>query len=183
MNYQNSNRHQLQLLILMFITFAINSSLGGEAITQEVRPNFISANLLKAGTKAPLFTLRSSTKLTISLNKYKGKVILLDWWYIGCSPCIKAHKDLMLLKQQYGDSLVILGMNPINRHGQINRFKRKHNYTDTVLMATKEVKKAYKIRAFPTIYLINKEGYISYSTAGYYQNLRGELQSAIQKAL
>ena len=44
-------------------------------------------NLLKAGTKAPAFTLKTPTGETVSLSDYRGKATLLEFFATWCPHC------------------------------------------------------------------------------------------------
>lgn len=48
-----------------------------------------SKKLLKAGDKAPNFALVDSNDSLVTLNKYKGQVVYLCFWFTTCGPCIK----------------------------------------------------------------------------------------------
>ncbi len=141
--------------------------------------------LLRIGDKVPDFKLTSTDNNTVSLSDYKGGIVVLDFWYIGCAPCVKAHKQMMEVQKEIGNnSFEILGMNSINRKGQIRRFVRKNNYTNTNLYCSKEVAEEYLVKYYPTIYIINKEGVIIYAntafTPAFKQNFKEILQIEIQ---
>ncbi len=151
---------------------------------QQNKHDFISSNLLKNGTPAPYFEGESIDGRTISFSDYRGKIVLLDWWYVGCKPCIKSMRDIQLIQDKLGkDAFVILGMNPISKARAIKRFIRKYNYNHTVLMPESKIKDAYKIRAYPSIYIIGKNGRIIYAKAGYSPDFAPEMEQIIVKEI
>jgi peroxiredoxin len=143
--------------------------------------NYISEGLLKVGTKAPSFELISSNGDNIKLSDYRTKIVLLDFWYVGCKPCIKAFWDIDSLKQELGEnSFVVVGMNPINRKGKINKFKDKYKYNDKVVVCRKtSIVEDYNINVYPTIYIIDREGKIAFASAGYYKDLKKKIREVI----
>ena len=145
--------------------------------------SYLSKGLLKVDTKAPSFELISSNGDSIRLSDYRGKMVLLDFWYVGCKPCIKAFWDIDSLKQELGkNSFVVIGMNPINRKGKINKFKNKYKYTDKVAVCRKtSIVEDYKISAYPTIYIIDREGNIAFASAGYYKDLKKKIRGILEK--
>src|SRR5881628_3231950 len=46
-----------------------------------------SAGMVQSGDAAPGFTLYNSKGAAVSLAKYKGKVVLLDFWATWCTGC------------------------------------------------------------------------------------------------
>lgn len=146
--------------------------------------------LLKIGEKAPDFKLTSTKYKTVNLSDYIGEMVVLDFWYIGCAPCMKAHEQIIEVQQEIGnDCFKILGMNSINRKGQIRRFIRKHDYKNTNIYCSKNIANTYMVEYYPTIYIVNKEGVIIYANStfspvfkeGFKEVILIELQNNILK--
>mgnify|MGYP006278136307 FL=1 len=128
---------------------------------------------LATGSKAPDFTgLNYQTNDSIQLVDYKNQIVILDFWYKDCYPCIKAIPFLSRLRDRYEESeLAILGLNPFD-HKEENRRKlpdfieiNKINYP--IVFIDKNVQKDYNVRAFPTFYIIDENGEIAFSKRGY----------------
>lgn len=142
--------------------------------------NYFENSLLHKDSIAPNFNLVSTSGDSIHLSDYKGKIIILDFWYVGCRPCIKAYNDLKALEKELGkEQFVIIGMNPVTRKRKIKRYIKKGKYSDIVTICSKEIKNQYRVKAYPTIYVIDKQGKIALATAGYYDNLKNKLKNTI----
>ena len=108
------------------------------------------------------------------LSNYKGKTILLNFWATWCPPCKEEMpflEDIYKMFDENKEDVIILGVtNPVteeNPNGQdknieeIKYFLNENNYTfPTVFDRTGIYFDNFKIRAFPTTYLIGKDGEI-----------------------
>lgn len=65
------------------------------------------------GSVAPIWQATSYTGQEIDLAKVSSKLILLDFWYKGCFPCMQSMPLLNELHEKYVDKgLTIIGVNP-----------------------------------------------------------------------
>lgn len=111
--------------------------------------------------KAPEFKLKDQYEVVHSLESYKGKVIFLNFWATWCPPCKKEMPDIENIYKEYGKNkkdVVILGVNS-EKTKDIKKFLDENNYTfPTVIDENSEVMRKYFIQAFPTSFVIDKEG-------------------------
>ena len=111
--------------------------------------------------KAPDFNLKDQCGVTHSLENYKGKVIFLNFWATWCPPCKKEMPDVESIYKEYGENkkdVVILGINS-EKENEVKKFLKDKGYTfPTVIDENSEVMRKYFIQAFPTSFVIDKEG-------------------------
>ena len=111
--------------------------------------------------KAPDFNLKDQYGVTHSLENYKGKVIFLNFWATWCPPCKKEMPDIENIYKEYGENkkdVVILGVNS-EKENEVKKFLKDKGYTfPTVIDENSEVMRKYFIQAFPTSFVIDKEG-------------------------
>lgn len=104
-----------------------------------------------------------------TLSEYKGKVIFLNFWATWCGPCRNEMPDIQKLYEEYSAKgedaeAVILGIAgpEIGQEGtreEIADFMDENGYTYPVLMdETGELFSQYGISAFPTTFMIDREG-------------------------
>ncbi|HYV93408.1 MAG TPA: TlpA disulfide reductase family protein [Chitinophagales bacterium] len=137
--------------------------------------------LLAAGAMAPEWKLPSPWGDSISLTQFKGKTVILDFWYIGCFPCLKTYPVMDSLYKKYeNQNIVILGMDAYDTSAaKIKEFLSKRNIRYPQTMNAKIVASQYHVHGYPTMYVIDGKGIIRHSNAGYYEGLRAELDSVI----
>lgn len=122
-------------------------------------------------TQAPIpaldFTLTDQFGNTHTLDQYKGKTILLNFWATWCGPCRSEMPDLQEIFQDYGNNekdLVVLGIAAPNlgREGSvedITAFLEENGYTYPTLMnEDASLFYSYGISSFPTTFMIDKNG-------------------------
>lgn len=62
----------------------------------------------------PIFSNTSKPTDSLSLNQFKGKLILLDFWATWCANCIQKFEMLAQFQQQYADQFQVLLVNAKN---------------------------------------------------------------------
>ena len=113
------------------------------------------------------FTLTDQFGNTHTLEEYKGKTILLNFWATWCGPCRSEMPDLQSIYEDYGKNekdLVVLGVAAPNlgqegAEADITAFLEKNGYTYPTLMNTDaSLFYSYGISSFPTTFMIDKDG-------------------------
>ena len=113
------------------------------------------------------FTLTDQFGNTHTLDQYKGKTILLNFWATWCGPCRSEMPDLQAVYEDYGNNeqdLVVLGVAAPNlgREGSaedITAFLEENGYTYPTLMnEDASLFYSYGISSFPTTFMIDKNG-------------------------
>ena len=133
------------------------------------------------GGLAPDFTLPMVSGKTGSLQDYKGKVLLLDFWATWCRPCIAEIPNLKAVHEQFkAENFEILSICVDRNDFKPNWQKIIENYEmdwpqffDGTGVAAQE----YAIEYFPTIFLLNEKGEIIA------KNIRGEEITSRLRAL
>lgn len=141
------------------------------------------------------FTLKDQYGNEHTLSEYKGKVVFLNFWATWCPPCKKEMPDIEDLYIEFNknqDDVIFLGVaNPSSADYPNNAdeskedviaFLEENNYTfPTVFDETGKVLSDYYITAFPTTFLIDKEGnFYGYATG---MMTKSQMLSAIEQAL
>ena len=114
---------------------------------------------------APDFTV-SDGENTIHLANYRGKVVLLNFWWSQCPPCIQETPALEQLHRDRPD-LAILAVSIDTDPGSYRRFlNRYHVDVATVRDPDQTVAKMYGTEGWPETYVIDRKGVIRRKIVG-----------------
>ncbi len=119
------------------------------------------------GTDALPFTVTDINGEEYSLDKLKGKIIVLNFWFVECKPCIMEMPELNQIVEKYQDNedVVFLGLST-SKKDKINEFLKENSFTYKVIPDSKKVALDYKVYSYPTHTIIGKDSKIVYSTRG-----------------
>jgi thiol-disulfide isomerase/thioredoxin len=121
--------------------------------------------LIKEASTAPFWELPlvvGSGKL--NLEQLKGKVVLLEFWFKNCGPCIAAVPELNSLKNKYnGLPFELIGINAEDTQKDALWFVEKRKVSYTTVYEGNEIAKIYGISGYPTTVLLDKNGAVLYA--------------------
>ena len=126
---------------------------------------------------APAFQLMDGSNAPKTLSRYRGKIVLLDFWATECGGCKVEIPWFMEFARQYkSDGLVVVGVSEdIPYEGlkdaaagwsRVKPFMAKQKINYAILMGDDAVTNSYRIRALPVTYLIDRQGRIAAEYVG-----------------
>ena len=140
--------------------------------------------LLAAGSTAPDWTLYDANGKKVSLSQLKGKVVVLDFYFIGCSGCMASINPLNAIYEKYNNNdLIIASLTERDSKKAVLDFEKRYKIKYKGYINAVDVVKSYHVTAFPTFYFIDKEGKIGSVFVGYADNFEKNATSAIDNLL
>lgn len=124
--------------------------------------------------RAPELTGRGwlNTAAPLSVRDLRGRFVLLDFWTFCCINCLHVLDELRPVEEQYAEELVVVGVHspkfvheadPDALVAAVERYGVHHPVLDDPELTTWS---AYTARAWPTLVLIDPEGYVVAQYAG-----------------
>ncbi|MFD5902237.1 thioredoxin-like domain-containing protein [Streptomyces microflavus] len=107
-----------------------------------------------------------------TLSELRGRIVILDFWTFCCVNCLHVLDELRELEEKHRDTVVIIGVHsPKFVHeaehqavvDAVERYEVHHPVLDDPELATW---KQYAVRAWPTLVVIDPEGYVVAQHAG-----------------
>ena len=113
----------------------------------------------QTGKPAPDFTV-SDGSTTVQLSKYRGKVVVLNFWATWCGPCIVELPSLLQLHHDQ-PNLVVLGVSIDEDPDAYQTFiARRHVDFTTVRDPSQSAAKLFHTEMWPETYIIDRNGKI-----------------------
>jgi peroxiredoxin len=128
-----------------------------------------AAEAEQAHPLAPDFALRSLSGENLRLSEYRGSVVVLGFWARWCGDCRQAMQALNEVDAKYQKAgLVTLGINVDDTEEQAAAMVRTLGIGFPVLLdASKTASSQFNLKSMPLLVLIDREGRMRYSHAGY----------------
>ena len=134
--------------------------------TEASQARAVIANLKMVDARvAPTFAVKSSTGDELSLEKLRGKVVLLDFWASWCIPCrIDMPEVRKIWKKYAGDRFVIVGINLDSNRPAFDDYIKEEGvtwpqYYDGLGWGN-NLSRLYGVYAIPHTVLIDPDGVI-----------------------
>ena len=118
---------------------------------------------LQPGKPAPDFTLRGLDGEPVSLSRFKGKAVLLDFWAGWCAPCIRDLPFLRRIEEKTDPGSVVFLKVSLEEEAAWRRAVDEHGIGGVHAHAGgwgADVAKAYNVNHIPSYYLVDSKGMI-----------------------
>ncbi|MES2266502.1 MAG: TlpA disulfide reductase family protein [Bacteroidota bacterium] len=136
--------------------------------------------LLTPGTTAPDWTLYDVNGKKVSLSQLKGKVVLLDFYFIGCSGCMASINPLNAIYEKYKNKdLIIASLTERDSKKAVIDFEKRYGIKYTGYINAADVVKSYHVTSFPTFYFIDKDGKVGDVFVGCNDGFSKKVTSAV----
>jgi len=108
---------------------------------------------------------------SLKLTDLTGKVVVLNFWFIGCPPCMREIPELNKLTEKYaGNDKVVFIAIALNKKSVIESFLKTKPFYYQIVDSGKAIADQYNIDLYPTNIVLNKDGYVMFHTSGYTNN-------------
>ena len=123
---------------------------------------------LKAGDKAPNFTLPSLHAQPISLGNFRRGVVVLNFWATWCPPCVEEAPSLKRFADELrGSGVTVIGVSVDHDPQALERFVSEAQLTFPIARDPDQaVASRYGTFKFPETYILDSNGKIAEKLIG-----------------
>jgi thiol-disulfide isomerase/thioredoxin len=134
------------------------------------RTEMVSKNSMvkeEIGKTAARFNEKSINGAKLKSKALKGKIIVLNFWFINCPPCKAEIPHLNNLQNKYKDTNVVFIAFALDRSGDVGDFLETQPFNYHVVADSKYLADVYNVKGYPTNIIIDEEGIVQFYTKGF----------------
>ncbi|MCO4294486.1 TlpA family protein disulfide reductase [Solitalea sp. MAHUQ-68] len=150
------------------------------ALNSLITPN----KFFKKGEPVPNIKFTTIDGKSLSFEQLKGKVIVVNFWFTTCAPCLKEIPELNELYEKYkqNDNVVFLAIST-DKKETVEDFLAKRSFNYQHVAGMEQQLEDLEIGTFPTNLIISPEGKTVFIVGGYFPPIKSILEYWIDKNL
>lgn len=126
-----------------------------------------------------------------SLADYRGRVVLLDFWYRNCGWCLQSMPQIEQLAAEFAEEFkdadfIVLGINSDEDSREAQAMVEQMRISYSTLRSEHEgrhIHEQYEVEMWPTFILLDARGTVRHAQVGYWPFLRHGLSAKIRRLL
>ncbi len=125
------------------------------------------------------FSLEDLDGNQVKLSSYKGKVVMLAFWASWCGPCLEELPVLQKFARTHRDKgveVLAINLDSYSDRAKVRPFVEGRNFDFKVLFRDDEQLSSYDYEMMPTLYVIDRDGRVAHTRAGYVPDLPDKLE-------
>lgn len=134
------------------------------------------------GKILPDFHLSTINRKSISSESIRGKVLVINLWFIACTPCIVEIPILNKVVKEYAGKNIEFMAVTFDKKKDVEKFLKNQPFNYRHVTDAMDYIKSLKINTFPTHLVVDKKGIIL-KVLGYSLQMENELKDAIDRGL
>lgn len=136
------------------------------------------------GIKVPYYNFTDRNGNVLNTDNTKGKVVVFNFWFASCPPCIKEVPELNEVYEKYKDNDdIIFAAITFEKEDKIVKFQNKYKLKYPVVGQQGGFSQAITRGAYPTNVIIKRDGTIQEYISGGMVGIGKQIEAAIEAAL
>ena len=133
------------------------------------------------GKTALPFSAKDMNEKVYSLDRLKGKIVVINFWFIACKPCIEEIPDMNELVNKYQNKEIEFLAFALDSKSKLEDFLIKNRFSYTIIPNSFTVNSDYQINSYPTHIVIDKDSKIAHYSIGLGENTIKDLEHTIDQ--
>lgn len=134
------------------------------------------------GELAPDFTGTTTNGASFSLSQLRGRVVIVDFFALWCSPCRQLPLYLNRITKQYNIAVIGLDVDA-TEPAKINSYVKEKGISYPIMAAGGKIQRDYGVKSLPLLYIVGKDGRIVEKFQGFNATIADAIENIISKTL
>jgi len=137
-----------------------DSHLSSSYYLKNIKDKIGALKRIKVGDPIPAFMATDMNGKTLTPDNFKGRYVVLDFWFTGCPPCLKGFPKMKAYADKYKDKLELVSISCKDKDPVWRNYITSNHLTWTHILDTKEPNLAtlFNIETYPTKLIIDAQG-------------------------
>ena len=148
----------------------------------ETAPKPKESNFFRTGNKFGHFKATDMNGNKINTKNLVGKIIVLNYWFIKCPPCVREMPELNHLVETYKtDSSVVFIAIALDQKYDLEQFLKTTPFEYTIVHEGRFIADQNKITSYPTNVVIDQQGKVYFHSSGLFMNTAYWINKSIEE--
>ncbi len=126
------------------------------------------SSAFKPGEEFDPIKARDINNDKINTKKMSGKILVINFWFINCPPCVMEMPELNKIVDLYkNDSNIVFLSVALDNRAEIKSFLKKNPFRYKIIDDGRSIASGYNVASYPTNIVVSPEGKVHFSTSGY----------------
>ena len=130
------------------------------------------------------FSARALNDQLINTDDLKGKVVVLNFWFIGCPPCMAEIPRLNELREKFktNEDVVFVALTADNEHA-VEKFLAQQKFDYDMVADAKPTLDSFRFKGYPKNIVVGKDGKVVYwrSTIHAWEKFESVIRTELEK--
>ena len=132
---------------------------------------------------APDFDVQTLEGKQLTTSDLKGKVVVLNFWFIGCAPCRVEMPGLNTLTDEFKDKDVVFIAFALDGAEALKDFLKEKRFDYQIVADASKIATLYGVKVYPTHIIVNQKGQIEFMLTGGSPDRHEQLRPLIENLL
>ena len=153
-----------------------------QEMMQNLQNQSTSFDAALKGKPLPDFVFKDILGNTYTPEDIKGKVVVINFWFINCAPCVEEMPELNKLVKEYENNkdVLFLALTLDEKGPMLNKFLETNVFNYNIVPDSKDyIMKKLQVPTFPTHIVLDKNSNVVFTFSGYTPQVGELIKSSI----
>lgn len=118
------------------------------------------------GKTIPEFSVQTITGNSINVEKLKGKIVVANFWFTTCPPCIAEIPAFNKLADEYKNESIKFLAFALNDKKKLKKFLKKTPFNFEIIPDSSPLEELFGVLEHPVTFIIDQKGKVKMALAG-----------------